>query len=358
MTFLGEHVPELAQKVGLDVSKLSKDAEYAGKLAIVTFRNPHSDAGGRRDPIADLPPSYSRFGIVDRDHKDHVQVGETWIVQPYSPEASAAVFLVPVCEVDLASVLALDLEKTKELAGELVENRPDLVRALGDLLPTQSEPRADPEELRQLRSALRAADDALGAARRALEQARGAVTTGIDEALAGVLDAQAGVSGVPPAQGEVKLVRKAKEVVRPLFLADANLFINAERWKRPECNRILDAAGSRFRLGTTRAVYEELKHSYRLPQELEVIEIGEIDARLRELAEVNASATGKKAGANDLSLVQALLENEGIRGIITEDPDIGNMHPASVVKEWVGREVECLTATEFGERHRKLVPLH
>lgn len=360
MAFLGEHAPELAQKLGLDLSKLSKDADYSGKLAVVTFREPHYATGGRRDPVADLPPSFSRYGIIDREHRDRVDPGQTWIVQPYSPDGSQAVFLVPVCEVDLASLLALDKTKTKELARELVENRPDLVKALEDLLPTQSEPKADSEEVKQLRSALAEAEAALGKAATALGKARASALGVLEEAADDVAQAASVLSRVPPAKepekAPPKLVRKKKPAgPLPIYIADANLFINAERWKWPECNRIIDAAGGRFRLATTQRVHDELKHSYRLPQELMVIKAGDIEPRLFELAEANASATGKKAGENDLSLIQAVLDNDEVRGIITEDPDILNMHPPSVVKDLAGREIECLAAGEFCERHKKLV---
>lgn len=359
MSFLGEHAPEIVQKLGLDVSELGKDAEYAGKLAVVTFREPHDESGGRRDPVADLPPSYSRYGILDRDHRDRVEPGQTWIAQPYSPTGSSAVFLVPIQEVDLASLLALDKDKVQELARELVENRPDLVDALRDLLPTQAEPRADPEEVARLRQALSEAGEALGKAAVALGKARSSALGVLEEAADDVAQAAGVLSRVPrPAAEpqEPKLVRKKRRSgPLPMYVADANLFINAERWKWEDCQRVIEAAGQRLRLATTRQVYEELKHSYRLPEELTILEVNDIDERLFDLAEANESATGKKASENDLSLIQALLDNEEIRGIITEDPDVLNIHPSSLVMKLDGRDVECLQAAEFCARHKKLV---
>lgn len=359
MAFLGEHIPELAEKLGIDSSQLSQQGEYLGKLAVVTFRNPHYDTGGRLDPVADLPPNYSRYGILDRDHRDRVEAGQTWIVQPYTPTGSQAVFMIPICEVDLASLLALDESKVKELARELVENRPDLTKALADLLPTQAEPASDPEEVRQLRKALARADKALASASKALGESREVTLNALEDAADKIAQAHATVADVPPAaepQPTVKLVPKKKPAAPlPIFLADANLFINAERWKSDDANLILDHADMRFQLATTRRVYDELKHSYRLPQSLKVIDVGDIDARLHELADANASAIGKKAGENDLSLIQAMLDNDEIRGIITEDPDIVNIHPPSLVKQMTGREVECLQSRQFCERHKKLV---
>lgn len=358
MALLGEHIPELAQKLGLDVSKLKRDANLDGTLAVVTFQEPNYETGGRRDPIARLPPSYSRYGIVDRDHRDRVESGQTWFVQSYTPQGSQAVFLIPVLEVDLASLLALDNDVQKALAQDLVAHRPDLVKALGDLLP--SEPKADPEEVARLRGALAEAEAALSNAATALGKARASTLQVLEEAADDVARAASALSRVPPPKAAesvpVKLVRKKKDTgPTPIFLADANLFINAERWKWEDCNRILDAAGGRFRLATTRRVHDELHHSYRLPKQLMVIEAGDIDPKLVELADANASALGKKAGENDLSLIQAVLENEDIRGIITEDPDILNMHPPSLVKKLVERDIECVSASEFVERHKKLV---
>lgn len=356
MPTLGEHNPALARSLGLDLETLAQDADYVGKLAIVTWKEPNYQTGGRRDPVADLPPTFDRYGIVDRDHRDRVQVGETWIVRPYTPVGGTAVFLTPVAPVELSAVLALDKDKVQELARELVAHQPNLVEALRDLLPSQAEPRPDPQEVAVLRSALTRAQAALANASRALGQARQETLTLLEHAADDVAQAAAGIDSVPQPAANVELVtRRRDNGPLPVWLADANLFINAERWKWQECNQILDAAESRLRLATTQQVHKELVHHYRVPSDLLILEVEAIDAELEELAEANASAIGKKAGANDLSLVQALLDHEEVRGIITEDPDILNIHPPSLVTKLRGRTVECLSAREFVERHKKLV---
>ncbi|MEK6975624.1 MAG: hypothetical protein AABY18_04690 [Candidatus Thermoplasmatota archaeon] len=246
-------------------------------------------------------------------------------------------------------MLALDGHFVEQLASELVRNRPDLTDALRDLLPGQAKPKADSIEIAALKSKLERAQAALGVAHQAIAQLASQVPAALSAAKAS-LEAEL----PPPAKAVVQPVRQP-EKDQPVWLADANLFINAGRWKWPQCNRVLDAAGIKFQLAVTKQVFDELQHSYRLPADLLVLEVGQIRADLREAANANANALGKKAGTADLSLIQALIDNKAIRGIITEDPDIRNIHPESVVRKLDGRDVECVTAGEFCNAHRKLV---
>lgn len=340
MSTLAEHHPELAARLGLNVDAIKRDGEYLGKLCIVTFREPLNPTPTRKDPIAFLPPDYQRFGIVDKAGIGVVQPGETWIVRPFTT-GGGAMFLVPVAPVELSTLLSLDSKFITEIMQELADRRPDLLGTLRELLPRPAPPTPAPPpqlvaEVTQLRDALRKADEALALAQNLPD-----------------LVAKARLAAAPllaPAPVKLEEFRE-----KPVYLADANLFINAKRWNWPESNRVLDSAGLYFQLAVTRAVHDELHHSYRLPSDIIILEPEPIADELRSLAAANAGATGKKAGDADLSLVQALLTNKRIRGIITEDPDIRNMHPESLVRKLDGREVDCLTAAEFCQRHKKLV---
>lgn len=351
MATLAEHNPELARRLGLKPEAVAQDAGYLGKLCIVTFREPANPVGTRRDPMAFLPPTYDRFGVIDREYREKVKPGETWIVQPYMAGVGA-VFLVPLAQVELSSILALDARFVEQLAAELVRSRPDLLGALRELLPAQARPKPDPIEVATLKTKLERAQVALGAAHEALARLSLEVPASISKARSLV---EAEIPAAPKLKESKPAPAKEPAKDLPLWLADANLFINAARWKWPQCNRVLDAAGIRFRLAVTRQVFDELHHSYRLPGDLVVIDVPAIGNQLRELADANASALGKRAGTADLSLIQALVDRKDIRGIITEDPDVRNIHPESVVRKLDGRDVECVTSAEFCEAHRKLV---
>jgi hypothetical protein len=348
MSTLAEHHPDLAARLGLNVETVARDGEFLGKLCIVTFREPMNPSATRRDPIAFLPPDYQRFGIVDRSGLGKVQPGETWIVRP-TTTAVGAIFLTPLAQIELGTLLALDSRFVSEIVQELARNRVDLLQGLRDYLPKPQETVTAPTpqmnalqaENGRLKTALMAADQALALA----EQLPIAITEA----------RQSARELLAPAQVEVEIRPAEAMATLPLYVADANLFINAGRNNWAQCHRILDSAGIRFRLAVTRQVFDELRHSYRMPNDLEVLEVPTISQELRELAVANAHALGKKAGTADLSLIQALLENPKIRGIITEDPDVHNMHPESIVRKMTGREVECVTSGDFCQRHKKLV---
>lgn len=358
MATLGEHHPELARRLGVEPATREVDSGYLGKLCIVTFQEPQNPSGTRRDPIGRLPPSYDRFGIVDREYKDRVKAGETWIVRPYTNH-TGAIFLLPLDKVELASILALDLAFIQQLAAELVRHRPDLAMALRDLLPGQA-PAAPTAELAPLRQALDQSKTALQNASHvlALVHQLPSRVEGVQAELKAALEAiPAPPTPTPATSAPVSvLVRKEKPAGDlPIYVADTNLFINAERWRWEQCIRLLDASGMKFRIAIPRQVQRELIHSYRLPQDLLIVDVPNIDPELRALADANASALGKKAGDTDLSLIQVLLDRPDVRGIITEDPDIRNMHPESIVRKLKGRTVECVNAAEFCENHKKLV---
>jgi hypothetical protein len=137
------------------------------------------------------------------------------------------------------------------------------------------------------------------------------------------------------------------------WLVDASVFINARKDDHYSCNRILDAAGARVQLATTRGVYGELQYDYRLPVELTILEDAPLDPQLVLLAAANATPA-KKASRNDLSLIQALLDHPEYAGIIVQDHDVLGIHPASFIRARTGRIVEVLTSSQFMARHRSL----
>lgn len=299
--------------------------ESGRDISVVTFTLPVDRPDGKADPVGILPDGRT-YGIVDRAYRLVVAPGETWVVG-INP-VGRALFLVPLQRVGLDELAELRPDLLSLLAAHLAEHRPDLVLELAshlvhrDAAPADTSTTAAPTPWR----------DAVEAARLR------------------ILDAQADLAR---ARSDLEdLARPAERKALPLWLADANLFINAARWGWPSSNDVLDVAGLRFRLATTRAIRDELLHGYRLPLELEIVDTGEPDAALAAAAKANATALGKTASRADLSLLSAARSNPAVQGIITDDGDLHRMHPATIV----GRPIECLTARQFLERHRALVP--
>jgi len=136
----------------------------------------------------------------------------------------------------------------------------------------------------------------------------------------------------------------------PLWLCDSNVFINAERWNWRQCRLVVERAGARYRLATTRQARAELAYAYRMPPELEVLDVDEsrLHPRLLEVARANRGADPHDAASlTDLGLVQALLDHPQIVGLISEDDDLRRLHVPSLVREIAGRETHFMTSAEF-----------
>lgn len=293
------------------------------QVAVVTFTLPPDRYDGKADPIGYLPDGRT-YGIVDRAYRLVAAPGETWVVG--LRWVGRALFLVPLQRIGLDELVELDPALLSGLAAHLAGHRPDLVLELAGHLAKSSPPKPSPSVPPP-------------AWRQAVGEARNRI-----------LDAQ---SSLARARDDLEaLGRRPDRAELPLWLADANLFINAARWGWPADNELLDVAGLRFRLATTKAIQEELLHSYRLPLELEVFDVGPPDEDLLQAARANASAAGKMASRRDLSLVMLARRNPAVRGIISEDEDLHRLHVTSLV----GRPIECLRAREFLAKHAALVP--
>lgn len=145
-------------------------------------------------------------------------------------------------------------------------------------------------------------------------------------------------------------MRRRERVIRTKrYLLDANVFICARRWKHRASIEILEAAGQRFSLATTKQILNELHHSYQLPRSMEVATPLQIDDRVRQACEANATALGKKASEADMSLIQACVDSD-FDGIISHDPDLLNVHVTSLVESICGRAPECVHPNQFAKR--------
>lgn len=144
---------------------------------------------------------------------------------------------------------------------------------------------------------------------------------------------------------------------QPLYLADASVFINAERWQWAQCQLVIEKAGSAYALATTDLVRDELHHAYRLPAELEIVEVDpdDLHPQLVAAAEANRDpATGKRASQADLSLIQAAIDDERFAGILSEDRDHAGLHPPSLVEQIAGHTIEALDCDAFCRRRPNL----
>jgi hypothetical protein len=147
----------------------------------------------------------------------------------------------------------------------------------------------------------------------------------------------------------------------PVYLADASVFINAERWQWEQCQLVLRHAGSGYRLATTTLVRDELHHSYELPAEFDVVAVDPEDLHpdLVAAAEANRDRVdGHEASEADLSLVQAAIDDDRFEGILSEDLDHEGLHPPSLVREIAGHEVEVLTCDTFCRGRPGLFPAY
>lgn len=153
--------------------------------------------------------------------------------------------------------------------------------------------------------------------------------------------------------GDVEPRRAVPTKPRLRLVCDATVFINAERWNWECCNDVLARAGERYELVTTELVMAELVYAYKLPATLSTIATGIPHPRLVELAAANADVVDpeERASAADLSLVQALLEDPTLAGVLSEDGDVRGLHPPSLVRELTGREVVAYSCDEFRRKH-------
>jgi len=146
----------------------------------------------------------------------------------------------------------------------------------------------------------------------------------------------------------------------PLLLCDASVFINAERWQWQQCRLVLEHAGRGYRLATTRPVFQELRYAYKLPPQLEILDVDlqAIHPRVLELAKANAAYENPRDAASlrDLSLVQATLDHAEVHGILCEDDDLRRLHTPSVVRELTGRDTLLMTCDEFCRSKKALFP--
>jgi len=140
---IGELNPEIAKKLGLDEYQLGQLGEEAGRwegrILLVTFVVPPPRTDGKKDPIAYLPPSYQRFGIVDRDHRQRVNVGETWLVEA-AQKGVGTLFLIPLFRLDSKSLLELQPNRIRELADHIAVKNPSLAKELAAKLPAPPDP--------------------------------------------------------------------------------------------------------------------------------------------------------------------------------------------------------------------------
>lgn len=304
MSTIADQAPEL-------VHFLSEHNEGPAGFFIARFQK----GGNGSDLVAYIPPSYDQYAILDREHRGTVQEDDLWIASKH--RHGKAVFAVPVAKLDAERLLSLSSELRYDLARLIADARPDLATSFENPDPPEPVivPGPDPEEVRH--------DERLAMARKLRELA-----TELDGA-----------------------VTRSIEAAKPRYLADANLFINAHKgWG--SAKDIIAGCGVHFELVTTKRVYDELKHRYDLPDELHILTVPSIDADLKQAAQANADAlTGKKAGRCDLSLLQAARDHPELAGVITEDMDLHNLHPASLVGDRTHGIFRCLRSRDFVAAH-------
>src|SRR2546422_2248476 len=121
---VGDLNPELAKKFGLDTYQSATLTEemrrWEGRVFPVTFVEAPPRSDGKRDPIAYLPPSYRTYGVVDRDHRSRVNIGEAWVVE-VNERSIGALFLVPLFRLDLKNLLDLQPARLQTLAAFLAD---------------------------------------------------------------------------------------------------------------------------------------------------------------------------------------------------------------------------------------------
>lgn len=144
---LGDMNPDFARRLGLADDQLESLKEEAprwdGKVFPATLVEPPPRPDGKRDPVAFMPPDFRTWGIIDRDHRNRVKIGETWFVEAY--QRASTTFLVPLFRVDLEHLLGLQPARLQELAAHLARSDPTLVKHLIEKLPAAPKPEVDKE---------------------------------------------------------------------------------------------------------------------------------------------------------------------------------------------------------------------
>ncbi len=178
---IGELNPELAKKFGLDpyqAGTLSEEMKrWEGRVLPVTFVEAPPRADGKRDPIGYLPPSYRTYGVVDRDHRHRVNVGETWIVE-VTERSVGALFLTPLFRLDLKNLLELQPERLQQVAEFLAHRSPELAKELASKLPPAPQPALEKElvEAKRLAAGLQTRLEDLQKEKTSLETQLGQLT--------------------------------------------------------------------------------------------------------------------------------------------------------------------------------------
>lgn len=138
---------------------------------------------------------------------------------------------------------------------------------------------------------------------------------------------------------------------RPLYVLDANILLNAFNG-HPDmgeaCWWVLTT--SRVRICTTPQALAEAydRKGHELPAQLLVEDVGLIEDRIMSLRPAEFS---KEPSEADRSLMQAVLNNPEIRGIITFDKDLKNIAAPGLLSTWTGRKIEVMNAFELRARH-------
>lgn len=153
----------------------------------------------------------------------------------------------------------------------------------------------------------------------------------------------------PPVKRE--LVRRGSRPALKRVVMDASVFINARRWKWQQCIEVLGLVGKRIEVVVPRAVFEELKFGYELPEGVRVVDVDGVDPRLVEAAAANVTHLGKGASLQDLSLLQLAANDARVCAIISEDDDVHRLHSRSLLPVLGGAAVPSFTCQEFVAEH-------
>ena len=136
----------------------------------------------------------------------------------------------------------------------------------------------------------------------------------------------------------------------PMYLVDTNVFLNAYNGD-PDLGDVSwwVLKYGHIRIATTTGVVKEAwdTKGYKLPGTLEVFEVGQMDPRLAELRPPRGC---KEPSFVDLGLMQAVLDNGEIRGIITFDQDFQNIAGSGNLSNWTGRKIEIMDPFELKKK--------
>lgn len=143
-------------------------------------------------------------------------------------------------------------------------------------------------------------------------------------------------------QQEQPVLLTRRETGARRWLVDANVFFAA--------NNASSAAGRFLRSRnvlsvTTRQVRDELVGGWFEPEDLEV-RLATILPDVRQMGEFARDDLGKEPSEADLSLVQALVDDSTLAGIVSSDGDIHRMHPQSWIRKTQERHVRVLRPEE------------